>query len=133
MHFLSLQVMCYTNIGAELEHLRRWDDCLEAYQIAYQLSFMAMGQVHPLTVRCKDSFVEVYKRTEARVEEQRRKEAKKVAVNPADTLHDLTLLQRNASFRTAQRAAQRTLKPTLDPETLSTYSKPVTHDLSVCP
>eukprot|EP00667_Euglena_gracilis_P013387 EG_transcript_13800 len=104
IYFAPLQVFCYINIGTELEHLERHSECLEAYETAYQLSYMAMGASHPLTLRSRKSFAEVFRLVTVKNATAVNRAAKKVVVTPADTLHHLTLLH-NAELN--RRVAQR--------------------------
>jgi hypothetical protein len=46
---VTMKVVAFHNAGAELEHLKRYDECHELYTYGYNLSVKYFGPKHQMT------------------------------------------------------------------------------------
>eukprot|EP00003_Mantamonas_plastica_P006103 TRINITY_DN14957_c0_g2_i3.p1 TRINITY_DN14957_c0_g2~~TRINITY_DN14957_c0_g2_i3.p1 ORF type:complete len:407 (+),score=161.98 TRINITY_DN14957_c0_g2_i3:809-2029(+) len=57
----SIKAAAFYNMGAEHEHLRQYDEALEAYDGARQVCHMAFGAKHPMTKQMKVAYQDAEK------------------------------------------------------------------------
>jgi len=126
--YSPLQVICYSDMGVELEHLGRLPEALESYEAAYQLAYMALGPTHKMTGRACAGYAGVHRKLAARTAEALEAAAPKVVIGPEDTLYDLTLLRQSVTQRWA---SNRPPKRPPVPHKLALYRTTITHSLSV--